>query len=79
MGVFRDLAAVFADIGEANREINGRINPEIQRLARERSYWADRKDNARAELKAMADLDGHLPGCPRDGQCLGEGWCLSFS
>ena len=71
----RDPAEVFADIDEANREINRRINPEIQRLARERSYWNDRKDNARSELKAMADADGHLPGCPRTGRCLGEGWC----
>jgi hypothetical protein len=73
--VFRDPAAVFADIDGANWHINTIINPEIQRLSRERSYWNDRKDNARSELKAMAGPDGHLPGCERTGHCLGEGWC----
>lgn len=72
--VFRSPAEVFADIDAANKAVND-INQCVQLLSQQRSYWNDRKDNARAELRAMADEDGHLPGCPRAGGCLGEGWC----
>lgn len=72
--VFRPPAEVFADIDGANRAINC-INRQIQALSRVRTRWENVKDNARSELKAMADADGHLPGCPRAGGCLGEGWC----
>lgn len=76
MSVFRDPAEVFADIDVANSEINA-LNAQIQALAAGRTHWEDRKADARAELNAMAGADGHLPGCLRDGRCLGEGWCLS--
>jgi hypothetical protein len=72
--VFRDPAEVFGDIDLANAEINS-INSRIQELSRARTKWENIKDDARSELKAMADPDGHLPGCPRTKVCLGEGWC----
>lgn len=74
MSVFRSPQEVFAEIATANAAIRD-IQAQINALASMRSYWTDLKDNARSELKAMTDPDGHLPGCPRTGVCLGEGWC----
>jgi hypothetical protein len=76
--VFRGPRECLADIDEANDRIN-RINSRIQELSRERTHWANRKDDARRELEAMKDPDGHLPGCSRDERCpshvFKDGWC----